>query len=176
MRRAGSLWHKRAGTSNTLDQWEPSLDIPRPMRVDQAALQPGSQGSARGHNVGNLAVTGQILTLLVSRDIFAVDKSSRSVAGSLAPVSSSQGNFLWGKLHGRRNSALIKLNKNSVNMELDLRSEVNTIYNSGHLTEVCLLIGWTDDWWNHSGPGLVDLMNNSLHLSQLSFSLLHSEV
>ena len=40
--------------------------------------------------------------------------------------------------------ALIKLNKNSVNMELDLRSEVNTIYNSCHVTEVCLLIGWTD--------------------------------
>ena len=29
-------------------------------------------------------------------------------------------------------------------MELDLRSEVNTIYNSSHVTEVCLLIGWTD--------------------------------
>ena len=35
---AGSLWHKRAGASITgeaLDQRETSLDIPRPIRVDQ---------------------------------------------------------------------------------------------------------------------------------------------
>ena len=43
MRRAGSLWHKRAGvaslpTYDPLDQWEPSLDIPRPMRVEQAGI------------------------------------------------------------------------------------------------------------------------------------------
>ena len=61
-------------------------------------------------------------------------------------------------------SPLIKLNKNSVNMELDLRSEVNTIHNSYHVTQLCLLIGRTDDWGNHSELGLVDLINNSLHL------------
>ena len=37
MRRAGSLWHKRAGGATLIDQWEPSLDIPGPMRVEQAA-------------------------------------------------------------------------------------------------------------------------------------------
>ena len=38
---AGSLWHKRHWRSNTmkhLDQWEPSLVDPRPMRVDHTEL------------------------------------------------------------------------------------------------------------------------------------------
>ena len=38
--RVGSLWHKTAGASisrEAFDQWEPSLDIPRPKRVDQSA-------------------------------------------------------------------------------------------------------------------------------------------
>lgn len=125
-----------------------------------------SQAGAWCHYVRNLAGTGQILTLLLSRDIFAVDKSSRSVAGSRARVSSSQGNFFLENFTGGGTllSPLIKLNKNSVNMELDLRSEVNTIHNSYHVTQLCLLIGRTDDWGNHSELGLVDLINNSLHL------------
>ena len=39
------LWHKRAGVSITLDQWEPSLDIPRPMRVENTEVGGGSDCS-----------------------------------------------------------------------------------------------------------------------------------
>ena len=61
-------------------------------------------------------------------------------------------------------------------MELDPRSEVNTIYNSSHVTQVCLLIGQHDDWWRHSAPGLVDPMNNSLDLSTFFLSFLSSQL
>ena len=90
--------------------------------------------------------------------------------GSKPTVSSSRGSFFYIKLY--TDSALIKLNKNSVNMELDPVSEVNTIYNSRHGTQVCLPIGREEDWRSHSGPGLVHLIS-IIHILifQLSFIL-----
>ena len=38
MRRAGSLWHKRAGASNTIVKIQPIRAKPRPMRVENTAL------------------------------------------------------------------------------------------------------------------------------------------
>ena len=86
MRRAGSLWHKRAGASITLDQWEVSLDIPRPMRVDHTATnlclpQVSDEASPQNHNQGLLSENFQDLRDLFTNMIQFGEEKISLVAG-----------------------------------------------------------------------------------------------